>query len=120
MTTLTIFEKLKNSNELKNKVYQESEDFVMSDISTLKKNNIVIELQYDRSQDLMIYNGDNTRVVSYYWLMVVIPESKPYTYVNLYFSTTIDEDDHTSSYRENDALKIFAKTENIVKYIKSL
>ena len=120
MTTLTIFEKLKISNELNNKVYQEDTGFSVPDISTLKRENVVIEMQYDTSQDLIIYNGQNTRVVSYYWLMVVIPESKPFESVNLYFSTTIDESSHTSSYAENDVLKIFAKTEHIVDFIQSL
>lgn len=120
MTTLTVFEKLKNGNELKNKVYQEDEDFSVTDISTIKGNNVVVELQYDKMQDLVVYVGKNTRVVSYYWLMVVIPVSKPYSYVNLYFSTTPDESDHSSSYLENDVLKIYSKTHQIVKFIKSL
>ena len=102
------------------KTGQKNESFSKSDISTLKGNNVVIELQYDKAQDLIVYVGKNTRVVSYYWLMIVIPVSKPYSYINFYFSTTPDESDHTSSYLENDVLKIFAKTNQIVKYIKSL
>ena len=73
VSSVSIFTRLVNQTDASPKVEQDLNGTFTSYSTDIKQENIVIELVYDKQQDIVVYVGEDTRVISYFCLSYVIP-----------------------------------------------
>ena len=120
MTNLTLMQRLNKMKSLKSDVKIDSIGTYNSWRSEMKKENIVIEIDFDDEQDLVVYDGGHTRVVSYWCMAYVITGYENFDEVIVYFSTTKDSTARESSYAKCDPVVIKGFTEDIVRYVNTI
>lgn len=120
LTNVTVFDKLIHGASLDNKIYQDSNGKYTKWSTNLHNNNIVIEIIYNKMQDLIVYDGDDSRVISYYCIAFVIPDTNNFTEIAVYYSLTSNTDNHEKddSYRSNTPLILYGNANEFLKYIK--
>ena len=119
-TNLSVFDKLVNGFSLSKKIYQDSEKKYSKWSTDLMKNNLVIEIIYNSMHDLVVYDGDYSRVVSYYCIAFVIPDNKNFTEIPVYYSFTQESSEKDASYAECTPLILCGEAEELSEFVKSL
>ena len=121
LTNVTVFDKLIHGATLNNRVYQDSKGKYAKWSTDLHNKNIVIEIIYNKVQDLVVYDGNDSRTISYYCISFVIPNTKNFTEIGVYYSLTSNTDNHEKddSYRANTPLILYGNAKEFTKYIKA-
>ena len=121
-TNLTIFDKLINGCPLDKKIYQDSDGKYAKWSTDLLHNNLVVEIIYNSMQDLIVYDGDYSRVVSYYCISFVIPDTTDFTEIAVYYSFTqnANNDEKNEDYRENTPLILYGNAEELSEFTKTI
>ncbi len=119
MTNMTLMQRLNNLKTLKTNVYVDSAGTYNSYKSEMKKENLVIELDFAEEQDIVIYDEGHTRVVSYWCLSYVITTLEDFTEIVVYYSTTNSSTAREESYAKCDPIILKGYTNDIVNYIDS-
>ncbi len=120
MTNMTLMERLNNLKTLDADVNVDSIGTYNSWKSEMKKDNLVIEIDFDDEQDLVVYDGGNTRVISYWCLAYVITTYENFDEIVVYYSTTKDSTAREESYAKCDPIVIKGFTDEIVDYVNSI
>lgn len=120
VTNISLFNRLKNGTTLENRIVQDVEGKYTKWSTTLKSNNIVVDLTYDKEQDVVIYNGENTRVISYFCLAYVIPISNEFSDVLVYYSDTNDSTKKDTEYAACKPLILKGMAKDFIKFVESL
>ena len=120
VTSISNFKRLVNSDDVKPKVQQDLKGAFSVWSTELKVENIVIELVYDKQQDLVVYVGDDTRVISYFCLAYVIPVNKSFSEAVLYYATTNSDESKNKSYEECDPLYVKCTSKALTKYVNKI
>ena len=120
MTNLTLMQRLNKNKSLNADVKIDSEGTYNSWRSEMKKENIVIEIDFDDEQDLVVYDKGHTRVISYWCLAYVITGYDNFDEIIIYFSTTKDSTAREASYAKCDPVVIKGFTEDIVRYVNTI
>ena len=122
ITDVTVFEKLINGVTIKNRIYQDSEKRFASWSTDLFNKNMVIEIIYNSMQDLIVYEGNDTRVVSYYCISFVIPDTSDFTEIAVYYSLTsnANNNEKNDSYRSNTPLILYGDASEFAEFVKSV
>ena len=120
LTNISLFNRLRNGTTLKHRIDQDMVGKYTKWSTALKSNNIVIELTYDREQDVVVYNGENTRVISYFCLAYVIPVSNEFEDVLVYYSDTNDSTKKDTRYAACNPLIVKGMAKKLIKYVNSL
>ena len=119
VSSVSIFNRLVNGTKLTTGVEQDLDRSYVKWSTALKQKNIVVELIYDRQQDVIVECDGHTKVVSYYCLSYVIPVTKEFSDVVIYFSTTNGEG-KDDSYAACQPLVLKGEAGNFMKFVKSL
>lgn len=120
MTNMTLMQRLNNLKTLKANVNVDSAGTYNSWQSEMKKDNIVIEMDFSEEQDLVVYDGGNTRVISYWCLAYVITTYENFDEIVIYYSTTNSSTAREESYAKCDPIVIKGYTEDIVRYVNTI
>lgn len=120
LTNISIFNRLSHQTTLKHKIVQDTEGLYAKWSTNLKLKNIVIELVYDRMQDVVVYNGENTRVISYFCIAYVISNTDKFTDVVAYYSTTNDSTKKDSEYAKCQPLVLKGVAKSLIDYVEEL
>ncbi len=119
VSSVSIFKRLVNGTSLKVGVEQDIDNTFATWNTSFKQKNVVVELIYDKQQDLIVeYNG-NTKVIYYYCISYVIPISDKLSDIVIYYATT-NGSGKDNSYASNSPLVIKGETKNFVKFVESL
>ena len=119
-TNVTVFDKLVNGFTLSKKIYQDSKGRYTKWSTDILKNNLVVEIIYNSMQDLVVYDGKNSRVVSYYCISFVIPDNKNFTEIPVYYSFTQEASEKNKSYAECSPLILCGEAEELSEFVKGL
>lgn len=119
-TNVTVFDKLVNGFTLSKKIYQDSEGRYTKWTTDILKNNLVVEIIYNSMQDLVVYDGKNSRVVSYYCISFVIPANKNFTEIPVYYSFTQEASEKNKSYAECTPLILCGEAKELSEFVKGL
>ena len=119
-TSVSVFDKLINKFTLDKKIYQDSGNKYVKWSTDILNDNLVIEVIYNSMQDLVVYDGEYSRVVSYYCLAFVIPDTENFTEIPVYYSFTQNNDNNekNKSYADCTPLILCGKADNLSQYIK--
>lgn len=122
ITNVSAFEKLVNRVNLNNEIIQDTTVNYAKWSTELKTKNIVIELTYDKEQDVVVTKNGNTRVISYWCLAIVIPADSGFTDMIVYYSTTNEETSNAKdkSYEACEPLVMHGDFTEFYEYINSL
>ena len=120
MTNMTLMQRLNNLKTLKANVNIDSAGTYNSWQSQMKKENLVIEIDFEDEQDLVVYDGGHTRVISYWCLAYVITTYENFDEIVIYYSTTNSSTAREESYAKCDPIIIKGYTEDIVRYVNTI
>lgn len=120
MTNLTLFKRLNKIKSLSSNIYIDTAETYATWKSEIKKDNLVIELDFDTEQDIVVYEDDHTRVLSYWCMSYVITENKGFTEVVVYYSTTNSSTTRDDSYAKCTPIILKGNVTDLVKYVNSL
>jgi hypothetical protein len=98
ITNLSYYQRLTNLKTLETKLEVSDADTYIKWSSDIKSKYLVIEFEFTEEQDTIVYEGGNTRVISYYCLSYVITKTKGFTDVLVYYSTTNSSSSRDESY----------------------
>lgn len=87
MTNVSLFNRLKDGGNLKEKIFLDDEGKWTKFNSELKKDNIAVELIFDKEQDLVVWSEGASKVISYFSMMFLIPESNTLDDIIVYYSS---------------------------------
>ena len=121
-TNMSIFDKLIKKVSLEKKIYQDSTDKYAKWSTDILNNNLVIEVIYTSMQDLVVYEGEYSRVVSYYCLSFVIPTTSEFTEIPVYYSFTQNNNanEKYESYRSCTPLVLYGNPEELAEFVKTI
>ena len=121
-TSVTIFEKMINKFTLDKKIYQDSNKKYTKWSTDILNKNLVVEVIYNSMQDLIVYEGDHSRVVSYYCLSFVIPTTTEFTDIVVYYALTQNNDNNEKykSYAECTPLILCGNAGELAEFLKSI
>lgn len=118
LTAVSVFDKLLGKASLSKRIYQDSDGKFAKWSTDLLNKNIVVEIIYDKTQDLIVYEDDDTRVISYVCLAFVIPEKTDFTEIAVYYSTisSSEGNEKDSSYASCTPLILYGNAEELSKF----
>lgn len=118
LTNVSVFSKLVNGANISKKIYQDSDGKFAKYSTDLLNKNLVVEIIYDKMQDLIVYDGQDTRVVSYYCLSFVIPKTSDFTEIAVYYALTSNSTDNEkyNSYVSCTPLILYGNAETLSEF----
>ena len=119
VSSVSIFTRLVNKTSLTAGVEQDLDGDFVKYSTALKQKNIVVELIYDRQQDVIVECDGHTKVVSYYCLSYVIPVTEKFSDVVVYYATT-NGDGKDNSYAACQPFVLKGEAGNFMDFVKSL
>ena len=123
ITKMSLFNRLTHLNTLNTKVYQDLDGKYASWETSMKQDNVVIEMYFGTTmQHSKAYYEGNSKVVSYYYLAYVIPTTGNFNEIAVYFCDTTDSTASIKdkNYKSHKPLIISGFTKNIIQYVNSL
>ena len=118
-SSVSVFTRLVNRTKLTTGVKQDLDGKFVKYNTSLKQKNIVVELVYDKQQDVVVEYGGHTKVVSYFCVAYVIPVTEEFSDVVVYYSTT-NGDGKDEDYKKYNPLTIKAEPGKFIDYINTL
>lgn len=122
LTDVTVYDKLVNGASLSKHIFQDSDNKFTKWSIDMLNNNLVIEITYNSMQDLIVYDGKDTRVVSYYCLAFVIPKTTNFTEIAVYYSLTSNSDNNekNESYASCTPLILYGNAKDLAKFAEKV
>ena len=122
VSSISIFTRLVNNSPVKPVIEQDLEGKFADWSTEIKLENIVIELIYDKAQDLIVYVDGDTRVITYFCLAIVVPANNDFSDVVIYYSETNNTTDSSKdeSYKACNPLTVKGKGGKLLKYLNSV
>lgn len=120
LTSISIFNRLKNNTKLNDKIQIDLDNTYMKWSTDLKQSNIVIELVYDKQQDVVVYYNGKSRVISYWCISYVIPLTNNFADVVAYYSTTNDSTNKDNFYASCNPLYFKGMAGKLIENINSI
>lgn len=121
-TNVSVYDKMINKFTLSKNIYQDSEGKYTKWSTDILTKNLVVEVIYNSMQDLVVYDGEYSRVISYYCISFVIPDTENFTEIVVYYSFTQNNDNNekNKSYAECTPLVLCGEADELSAYIKSI
>lgn len=88
----------------------------------MNSKNLVVELIYQQQRNVVVYEGESTRVIPYVCVLFVIPCDSKFEDIVVYNSITSDGTNNakTKAYQENKAFIIKGNPKKFIKYVRSI
>lgn len=116
MTDLSIFDYMVKGISLKAKSGQDYNNNNKYSYD-LKEKGICLEMQFDKTQSIVVEIDGNTKVIEFTGLIMQVKDSSKAQEVALFFSTSTGE---SKTYKEDNPILIVAKQNKLYDYISSL
>lgn len=122
LTNLTVYNKLVNGFSLTKNIEMDTSGKFTKYSTDLLNKNLVIEFIYTTEQDLVVYEDGNSRVISFYCLLLVIPKVDDCTEIAVYYSNTsnTENNEKNDSYATNTPLILHGNAKDFINQIKNL
>ena len=121
-TNVSVYDKMINKFTLSKNIFQDSEGKYTKWSTDILTKNLVVEVIYNSMQDLVVYDGEYSRVISYYCISFVIPDTENFTEIVVYYSFTQNNDNNekNKSYAECTPRILCGEASELSAYIKSI
>lgn len=118
MTNLSLLQLATSNKNLNYKIEYDSENYATYD-STMKKENISIEIMYKSEKNLVVYDNGNARVIPYFSLMIIIPDQGKFNEIVVY-SAMSNGENREDQYKECTPIILRGNAKALLNYIKTL
>lgn len=108
-----------NDGDLQNQAVYGSNNYSSYD-TTMKNNNLVVELIYRGNKNIVCYEDGNSRVMSYACLIIIIPIESKYEEMIVYSSINNDSTLKEEEYRKSTPFIIKGNPKNLIKYVNTI
>ena len=88
--------------------------------TVMKQSNLVIEYIYKETQNIVCYQDENSRVISYTCLLMIIPIQSHYEDIIVYTSKNNDSTLKEEEYKTSIPFILKGNPENLIKYVDEL
>lgn len=88
--------------------------------TSMKSENLVVELIYKKQQNVVVYEGENTRVIPYTCLLFIIPCESKFRDIIVYNSVYNDSTLKEKEYKNNTPFIIKGNPKKILSYVQSV
>lgn len=119
-TSLSLFDRLTKFKTLDSKLELSKDGTFVKYNTELKNKNLVIEYEFSEEQDLVVYDGGHTRVISYWCLSFVISKKDGLNDIVVYHSNTNESDGRIEEYAKCMPIVIKGVSNNLIDYINTL
>lgn len=116
-TNISVLNRIVNKTSLKPKLKLDTEKKYSNYSSEMKMANYAVELLFDKQQDLVVYSGEETRVLSIFAMMLIYVPDQSFGDVIIYYSATNSSDKKDSNYTANTPLYVKANSNKIQKVL---
>jgi len=120
LTNVSVYDKLIKGISLDHKIIQAENGTFTTWSTDIKNGNTVVELYYNSMQDLVVYYEGYTRVISYYCLALVLPQSSEVDEIIVYYSLYNSDVEKENSYKECSPFILYGETTEFLEYIKQI
>ncbi len=118
MTTLSLFQLATSNKNLNYKIEYDSENYATYD-STMKKENVSIEIMYKSEKNLVVYENGTPRVIPFFSLIIIIPDESKFNEIVVYSAMTNGEG-REDQYKNCTPIILRGNAKELLRYIKSL
>jgi len=118
-TKSSILNLLVKTGSIKYNVSYGADKYAVYD-TEMKTKNLVIELIYKKQQNVVVYEGNNSRVIPYTCLLFIIPCEKEFEDIIIYYSQYNDSTLKETEYKENVPFSIKGNPKKILSYVEGL
>lgn len=110
-----------SDGNLKNRPVYGEDNYSTYDTS-MKNDNLVIELIYreENLKNIVCYEGDSSRVISYMCLIFIIPINSSYEEMVVYSSVTNDSTNKEKGYKDSTPFIVKGNPKKLIKYVESI
>ena len=115
----SLFTQMFYDGDLDNKPVYGKTDYATYD-TTMKNENLVVELIYRETKNIVCYEDGNSRVMSFTCLMIVIPCMDRYTEMVIYSSVNNDSTLKEEEYKKCTPFVVKGNPKKLLKYFDSL
>lgn len=105
-TNISVLNRIVNKSTLKPKIKLDNEQKFSKYSSEIKQANYAIEMLFDKQQDIVVYDGDETRVLSIFAMMLIYVPDQKFDDIVIYYSSTNASDKKDSNYTANTPLYV--------------
>lgn len=88
--------------------------------TSIKTEYLVVEVCYKQEQNVVVYEGKNTRVISFVCLLFVIQPEDKFSDIIIYNSQTSDTTQKDIKYKENKPFVIKGNPKKLISYVNTL
>lgn len=118
ITNMSMLEWLFGCNSITTEVTQDlNGQFSQTYKPDFLQTSVGVELVFPKEQDVVVKIGNDTKVLSFWCLMYIIPLSKTFTDIIVYFSTTSDSTKRIESYQTYRPMALKGNTKNFCEYV---
>ncbi len=120
-TTLSVLDKLINGFSLSKRIHQDSDGKYQKWSTDLLNKNLVIEVIYNSMQDLIVYDGKYSRVISYWCISFVIPSTSDFTEIPVYYALTQNNNNNekNDSYSSCTPLILYGEASELKEFVET-
>lgn len=119
VSRMSLFDRLLKLKTLEAKVEISKDDTYVKWNQEISNENYVVELTYNEEQDIVVYDGDYTRVISYMCIYFVFNGMSDFSDIAIYYSGTNDSTIKQEKYASCEPIIINGYTGDLVNYIKN-
>ena len=84
--------------------------------TSMKSENLVIEVTYKQLQNVIVYDEGNPRVIAFYCLLIIIPPESKFEDIVIYNSMT-NGDDREKEYKKNIPFVVKGNPKQLLDYV---
>lgn len=120
MTNMSLFDRLIKLKTLDTSHHLSKDGTYAKWTTELSMGNYVIELVYNDEQDVVVYDGEHTRVISYFCVYYVFSARSDFSDIAVYYSSTNDSTLKQDKYASCEPIILNGYTKDIVSLIKKV
>lgn len=120
ISKMSLFDKLLKLKTLDSKMEINKDGTYVKWTPEISSGNYVIEIDYDKPQDVIVYEDGNTRVISYCCIYYVFNGLNDFSNVVAYYSLDRDETKKQTAYANCQPIVFDAYTDELVDYVKTV
>ena len=119
-TKISILKRLVNKTKVNENIKIDMDGRISKYSTDMKQNHIVVEMIYDKQQDVVVYHEGKSRVISYYAAMYMLRPNEEFFDIIVYYSSTNDSTKKDSYYADCKPLLLKGDSRYFSRFITTL
>lgn len=118
-TTLSLFQLAQNNRNLNYKIEYDKQNYALYD-SSMKNDNLVIELIYRNQKEIVVYENGEQRVIPFRCLIFIIPANENFNEIVVYNALSNDTSAKEEQYKNCTPFILKGIAKDLISYVNTL